>query len=266
VSLLAAHRHLQASSMSPTPPEPSKEPRESPREAVRPSNANSREPLGRDVEDLSAMYRLFPGFSLTGEQATAYLEIYQTELMPNFPFVVIPPSMDAHALYSQSPSLFWVTMAAVAPQSLAIQEEVRKWLRQYIAEHMIVKQEKSLQLLQTLLLHMAWYVVAQEPRRIHQRPLMDRDLGNKADSIEPSCRSDYHYYVYSDATNFLQLAMSLVIDLRLDKSPDTTGVMPKSLLGETWTALNKGAPYRLGVPHTLAEKRAVLGFYHFSSM
>lgn len=60
--------------------------------------------------------------------------------------------------------------------------------------------------------------------------------------------------------------MSLVIDLRLDKSPDTTGVMPKSLLGETWTALNKGAPYRLGVPHTLAEKRAVLGFYHFSSM
>lgn len=120
------------------------------------------------------MYRLFPGFSLTGEQATAYLDIYQTELMPNFPFVVIPPSMDAHALYSQSPSLFWVTMAAVAPQSLAIQEEVRKWLRQYIAEHMIVKQEKSLQLLQTLLLHMAWYVVAQEPRRIHQRPLMCR--------------------------------------------------------------------------------------------
>ncbi|KAJ6444924.1 fungal transcriptional regulatory protein [Purpureocillium lavendulum] len=180
------------------------------------------------------MYKLFPGFSFTGEQATTYLDIYQRELMPSFPFVVIPLSMDAHALYSQAPSLFWVTMAAVAPQPLAVQEELRQWLRQYMAEHMIVKQEKSLQLLQTLLVHLAW--------------------------------SDYHYYVYSDATNFLQLAMSLVIDLRLDKSPDMSTVLPKSLLGETWTVLNKSAPYRLGVPHTLVEKRAVLGFYHFSSM
>lgn len=102
-------------------------------------------------------FELFPGFRLTSEEALTYLDVYKQDFMPNYPFVIIPPTTDACTLYSESPSLFWVIMSAVAPQSPEVQQGVRKWLRQYISEHMIVQQERSLQLLQTLLLHLAWY-------------------------------------------------------------------------------------------------------------
>lgn len=81
-----------------------------------------------------------------------------------------------------------------------------------------------------------------------------------------STRGDFHFYINSEATDFLQLALAQVMDLRLDKSPEASASTVRSLLGEAWTALNQGVPYRLGVAHSLDDKRAVLGFYHLSSL
>lgn len=77
--------------------------------------------------------------------------------MPRYPFVIIPETKDAFTLLNESRCLFWTVMASVAPQSSAVQREFKKWFRQYIAEHVVVRQEKRLDLLQAILIHLGWY-------------------------------------------------------------------------------------------------------------
>lgn len=106
--------------------------------------------------DSSTTFQLIPGFSFSLEEAHSYFNIYRREFMPNYPFVVIPEDMDPRNLYATSRCLFWTIMAAVAPQSSATQQGVENWFRQYVADRMVVKQEKNLALLQAILIHLAW--------------------------------------------------------------------------------------------------------------
>lgn len=68
----------------------------------------------------------------------------------------------------------------------------------------------------------------------------------------------------TEATNFVHLAVAMALDLKLDRSPESTKMHPKSLLGEAWATLNKGMSKPR--PHTDDEKRAVLGLYHITSL
>ena len=77
--------------------------------------------------------------------------------MPKFPFVVIPKTLDANGLHAQSSCVFWTVMAAVMPLPNAVQQAVRTWFRKSIAERVVVQYERSLELLQAILLHLAWY-------------------------------------------------------------------------------------------------------------
>ncbi len=76
--------------------------------------------------------------------------------MPQFPFVLIPETMTASAMYAEKPHLFWIIMAAVVPQTDTTHADIKIWFRRYLAEHLIVRQEKSLDLLQAILVHLAW--------------------------------------------------------------------------------------------------------------
>lgn len=76
--------------------------------------------------------------------------------MPQFPFVLIPETTTAPMLYEEKPHLFWVIMASVVPQTDTVHKDIKLWFRQYLAEHVVVRQEKSLDLLQAILVHMAW--------------------------------------------------------------------------------------------------------------
>ncbi|UKZ56835.1 hypothetical protein TrVGV298_010679 [Trichoderma virens] len=175
---------------------------------------------------------LIPGFSFSFEEVVSYFDIYRREFMPNYPFVIIPENLDPRALYASSRCLFWTIMAAVTPQSSATQQGVENWFRQYIADRMVVKQERNLGILQALLLHLAW--------------------------------GDFHFYMNTEATNFVHLAVAMALDLKLDRSPESTKMHPKSLLGEAWATLNKGA--MKPKVHSADEKRAVLGLYHITSL
>ncbi|KAL7948591.1 hypothetical protein V8C42DRAFT_351640 [Trichoderma barbatum] len=177
-------------------------------------------------------FQLIPGFSFSLEEVVSYFDIYRREFMPNYPFVIIPENLDPRALYASSRCLFWTIMAAVTPQSSATQQGVENWFRQYIADRMVVKQERNLAILQALLLHLAW--------------------------------GDFHFYMNTEATNFVHLAVAMALDLKLDRSPESTKMHPKSLLGEAWATLNKGAMKPR--PHSSDEKRAVLGLYHVTSL
>ncbi|CAM1503117.1 Fc.00g078930.m01.CDS01 [Cosmosporella sp. VM-42] len=177
---------------------------------------------------------LVPGFRLTHEKANEYLAIYRQDYLPKNPFVPLPSTTTSYGLYSTSRFLFWAVMAVVVPLPGPVQYQVKKWFHRHIAEHMIVRQEKRLEFLQAILLHLGW--------------------------------NDFHVYIEMQATTLLQLAMALVIDLKLDKPPWSMGAVPRSLLGDAWQKLGKSIAVKPKSAHTLNEKRAVLGFHHISSL
>jgi hypothetical protein len=176
MSLLNASRQLQstppASESPPNPPQPQSAPLSSqpPREH-RPwelgSEASPSAGSGNPATDPSTVpysdstialetIEIVPNFSITHQEADRLLDLYRTTFSVLFPFVPIPPPVTALALLEHSPFLFRTIIQAVAPQNGAIQRDVSRWFREYIAQHMIVNQEKRLEILQALLVYLAW--------------------------------------------------------------------------------------------------------------
>lgn len=77
--------------------------------------------------------------------------------MVNFPFVIIETT-NALALYTHSPCLFWAVMCAVAPETERLSDEITAWFRKDLAERIIAKQERSIELLQAILVYLEWCV------------------------------------------------------------------------------------------------------------
>ena len=93
----------------------------------------------------------------------------------------------------------------------------------------------------------------------HTYPLTGESAG--ADSV----RNDFHFYGELQVTNIVQMAVGLVIDLRLDKIAGSFLGGPKTLLGDAWTSMGKQCT-KGKVYQTPADKRAVLGVYHITNM
>ncbi|KAL3476520.1 hypothetical protein BJX99DRAFT_270504 [Aspergillus californicus] len=163
------------------------------------------------------------------EMAERYLSDFKTKLTPHFPFVVIAPNVSANELHQTKPFLCLAILASASYENMRLQRALGQEFKKVVASRMIVGGEISFELLQGLLVFLAW-------SHYHSRP---------------------HRY-----TQFLQLAISLVIDLRLDRPPQT----------KMWkTALRFGAEYNLQ-NETLDrpawgsdEQRAVLGCFYLSS-
>jgi hypothetical protein len=103
-----------------------------------------------------AVLELLPNFRLTAQQASSYLATYQRDMMPKCPFVIIPHNIDAMTLYHRSKCLFWAIMATVAPLTVEIQADFKLWFRRHLAEEIVVRQQKRLELLQAILIHLTW--------------------------------------------------------------------------------------------------------------
>jgi hypothetical protein len=99
---------------------------------------------------------VFPDFSLSVSETENMLQTYKTSHSPLFPFVPISETTSAYDLYVDKPFLLRTIMTVTAPQSAAIQKKAAIWFREYIAEHIVAKQEKSVELLQALLTYIAW--------------------------------------------------------------------------------------------------------------
>lgn len=99
---------------------------------------------------------IIPGFRVTVDDGNRLLHLYRESYSPFFPFVPISPTTNAYELYSTRPLLFKAVMHVVAPQSYHIQHEFSLWFKEYLAHYVILEQEKRLDILQALLLHIAW--------------------------------------------------------------------------------------------------------------
>ncbi|KAL2836583.1 hypothetical protein BJY01DRAFT_54992 [Aspergillus pseudoustus] len=161
--------------------------------------------------------------------AERYLNNFKTRLTPHFPFVVVPPRTSAEQLRQQGPFLLLAIFASASYENMQLQRMLGEEVKKVVASRMIINGEVSFELLQGLLVFLAW-------THYHSRP---------------------HRY-----TQFLQLAISLVIDLRLDRPPETrmwktplrfrpqTDLQDQTLRRPSWGS---------------DEQRAVLGCYYLSS-
>lgn len=77
-------------------------------------------------------------------------------------------------------------------------------------------------------------------------------------------RGDYYFLIESQATNLIQLAIALVIDLGLNRGPLDFGKASFLLLREA--AMSAGGKFPWSKQHTLDEMRASLGTFYVTSL
>lgn len=96
--------------------------------------------------------------TVSEEYAQECLDIFKQKLMINFPFVVVPPDRKAEELRSKRPALFGAIVVAASFRNIKTQIVYGEDLLRYFTEAVLMRGEKSLELLQALLVYTAWYV------------------------------------------------------------------------------------------------------------
>ncbi|KAK3310699.1 uncharacterized protein B0T15DRAFT_426320 [Chaetomium strumarium] len=94
---------------------------------------------------------------LTMPLANELLIRYVTQMFPHLPAVVIPPGTTAADLRASKPLLFLAIMAAASSENPALQRILTKELMQVLAERIIVRGHKNLELIQALQIATIWY-------------------------------------------------------------------------------------------------------------
>ncbi|KAE8454439.1 hypothetical protein EG329_000061 [Mollisiaceae sp. DMI_Dod_QoI] len=125
-------------------------------------------------------------FDLERRHAAFLLLEFRTQMAPHFPFVVIPPDATSDSLRLEKP-MVWKAVMTAASYHKPLRQEAMGWkLMEEFSTRLLMKAEKSLDLLQALLVHLAWY--------------------------------HYHSAANPQATNLLFLAKSLLINLGYHRS------------------------------------------------
>jgi hypothetical protein len=121
------------------------------------------------------------------------LHTFRTEKLQFFPFIHIPPPniKTAQQLKQESPFL-WRCIAAIQTKDRSLQTQLVVELRRVAGERLLVDCQKDIDLLQGLLVYLAWITYQSQPQKSS-------------------------FCVYS------QLAIALVVELGLDKAPPPRG-------------------------------------------
>ncbi|BCS25703.1 uncharacterized protein APUU_50414S [Aspergillus puulaauensis] len=163
------------------------------------------------------------------ETAERYLDIFKTRMTPHFPFIVISPDLSLQELRQEKPFLCFSILAAASFENMPLQRALGHEFKKVVASRIIIGGEITFELLQGLLVFLAW-------SHYHSKP---------------------HRY-----TQFLQLAISLIIDLRLDRPPQTEMWKTALRFGPKDSVQNKTFDRPSWGSN---EQRAVLGCYYLSS-
>lgn len=95
-------------------------------------------------------------YGLTWTQATQALTRFRKEYTPNFPFVTIPSSVSAENLARENPFLFRSVILAAAPFPASKLSKVKRNVLAYLGYQMLVEEVRTLDLLQGVLVCIAW--------------------------------------------------------------------------------------------------------------
>ncbi|KAF5020108.1 hypothetical protein F66182_7871 [Fusarium sp. NRRL 66182] len=115
------------------------------------------------------------------------LNIYRRELQVLHPFVVVPESVTAARLKETRPFLMSSIRMVASFKSLRSMRAQMYYLMRHIADHMLIRSERSLDLLLGIIIIVAWY--------------------------------QYHCFMHAQLNNLIALAATLVGELGLHRSP-----------------------------------------------
>ena len=96
------------------------------------------------------------GFITLGQAGDA-IELFRSR-QSAFPFVVIPPNLSLDSLRRQRPFLFLAILCCGTEPSFKLQQHIELELRENLSRRVLVNGEKSLDLLQGILVYLTWYV------------------------------------------------------------------------------------------------------------
>ena len=143
------------------------------------------------------------GFITLGQAGNA-IELFRSKQRA-FPFVVISPNLSLDSLRRQRPFLFLAILCCGTEPDFKLQQHIELELRENLSRRILVNGEKSLDLLQGILVYLTWYVAA-----------LPRCIG----SCQANC-SRYHFYFHPDREQIYQLsqmAIAMTVDLGMDKA------------------------------------------------
>ncbi|KAF4467796.1 hypothetical protein FALBO_5331 [Fusarium albosuccineum] len=152
----------------------------------------------------------------------ALLNIYRNELQALHPFVIIPKNVTAARLKATRPFLMSSIRMVTSFRSLRSMRAQMYYLMRHIADHMLIRSERSLDLLMGILVIAAWY--------------------------------QYHCFMHAQLNNLIALAVTLVGELGLHRSPN-------ALERTNLMVVKPFQPER----RTNEERRALLGVWFLSS-
>lgn len=112
-------------------------------------------------------YDLEPSFRIPNIQVPSHQELFRSDpeslltlyrvyMTDQFPFVVLPVEMTANDLQRQKPFLLKVILMVASVRDMAGQTKMAEGIMEHVAQNMILRGEKSLDLLQGLLVFIAW--------------------------------------------------------------------------------------------------------------
>ncbi len=108
--------------------------------------------------------------------------------MPNYPFITLRPGCTAAELGSERPFLLVTIRMVASYRNVKSMRSQNYFVMRHISEQMMMGSERSLELLQSILLVLGYY--------------------------------HYHCMIHSQMNNLIALANSLVADLGINKPPD----------------------------------------------
>lgn len=185
----------------------------------------------------------------------AFLDTYAKMMIPMFPFLPIPSHMSAEKLRRERPFLY-LNISMIASPDPARQQELSNTIKQYVADRIIMRGQRSLDLLQGLLVHLTWFISVS---RLHQANFSGSIDGPAPNSNLPP-RQPTQGTAQLDA--FLHLAMAQAISMGLNQDPSN----PKTIL-QPITYLSQVDLHRDKIPpRTLEDRRTYLGCYYTMMM
>ena len=166
---------------------------------------------------------------LTLAQCNRLLDKFRTDKMPQFPFVIIPDSMNAISLRQEYPFLFVIIMTVSSEDRPALQKDLDHEVKRTVSTRIIMNNERNIDLLLGLLVYTAWY-------HYHWESMLP------------------HMYM------FLQMTVTMVADLGLDRQPNFTMRNIAASLGRPNSA------HQRMTSDSATGKRALLGTFYLCSM
>lgn len=219
--------------------------------ASNPSATNSSHP-GPSLEKSSTVLSDGSSGTPSKTEGESLIEIFTTRMVNLFPFVVVPSYVTAEQLRRERPFLF-LSLSMVACQNASRQREIATTVKEYVAEHIVLRNERSLDLLQGLIVSLAWFIgVSRQPRS---------NAPGQVGEVMPELTSQINQGP-AQLDVFMQLAMAQITSLGLSQgtNPPTQMSKPISYIGKMDALAD---PKRV---HTLEERRAYLGCYYLTVM